>query len=932
MLNDTSFAFQMGNQFSQEKTMPGTFATRVTELDGESDDASSNDSSLFTEPDYSALSEVDNQVQPDASITGRLRSKAVGGSLVGLLSNETSMSSVNNIQEVSNQDLPSSINPENYSRTLRGFFKPQPHPCTKPLNTVDVHDLWLIISENKINRTGYPSFAILGALEQLKHGIMSRESLEATPILAELVVLQHDPNNDIKTKAKEVLTRLEKITSSTPIEPAATNLQTNRMKTAAQRQSEGIDKRYPTAQPDTTTTSQQYLQKQREALNHNEKLLVQRRHGQPPAYYFRSPSQSQSSSTQDTIPSASASSSLQSQRSQPGCLLFPYSIIVTPTMPLASSDPMYPSSIMVPGQFDQTNAGSRVTAKVTVSSLSYPAIPKQIDWNLSNSHSSHGLLASSAAKLRPDPLSTTATLGHPSQASAEQIAGRKRLPLKPQLLPSRIEHSATSARPAAHQAELVTRNLAAQTVSMIEIANELVEWVQTSIDLDAPHMGPLKNDLRALPNSFSTLVARISAIVRNMSILQASIHSKEVEIEEIEREELYKWSMIDQDLRRLREKQLPRLMGVRRELLSLELRLIDQKAVANNVVRDFVKMVLSLLKTFSRQSDRSWEQRIGKNLDYISDFEDQIQTLRTSLEKHLTNLSLTKDELTLAQTDLIMSHAALAAQKRQSDSRIQDLNNQLTATFHEVTRQEGIAQAKYREKLNEKLYEVKQEKDTAVQNLKQKYEVQIAEAHAKSLQYGKATMRIDELERQRKATDQEKLDLEMAKSAVEKELGDVEAQSRQWQSYEDAYQQVKEELAQLQVAHNDTLTEIDGMKALLNEAAAAEKHTAHDQHSQLAAQGSLNGNHRLDDEHLRSVADYWRNEVSSKVKSVEKKRAEIARYNDEIANLRRPAQRASALTSSSADNGPLIVNIARMRLLDIGANSLAENRSTRSLN
>jgi hypothetical protein len=79
------------------------------------------------------------------------------------------------------------------------------------------------------------------------------------------------------------------------------------------------------------------------------------------------------------------------------------------------------------------------------------------------------------------------------------------------------------------------------------------------------------------------------------------------------------------------------------------------------------------------------------------------------------------------------------------------------------------------------------EKENTVRDLKLRFENQIEQAQAKSLQHRKNMAQIDGLERQVEDLGKKNMELVMAKASVKKEAQDLKKESEQREGYELAW-------------------------------------------------------------------------------------------------------------------------------------------------
>jgi hypothetical protein len=92
--------------------------------------------------------------------------------------------------------------PEEKHRTSIDSFGTTPHPySTISLEVADVLDLWREFESAEI------PLAALSPLQKLRYGMVSKQTLLATPIISQMQTLQNSRNKDISEKATEVYQR-----------------------------------------------------------------------------------------------------------------------------------------------------------------------------------------------------------------------------------------------------------------------------------------------------------------------------------------------------------------------------------------------------------------------------------------------------------------------------------------------------------------------------------------------------------------------------------------------------------------------------------------------------------------------------------------------------------------------------------------------------
>ncbi|KAH9877781.1 hypothetical protein J1614_002998 [Plenodomus biglobosus] len=701
-----------------------------------------------------------------------------------------------------------------------GAATTDPCPTVKSLSAFDVSCLCQRMIESP--KEGF----VIKALDQLKDGNVSREAVFTTRILSLLRTLQHHSNHVIRTKAKEVHTRLLTI-------PAP-------------------DGRLPMTEIHTGRSVMHKVQDQRS----------------------------------------------DSQR------------------PI--SQPNAPSLIPSPAQQSLLSLASRVLP---------PSSP--FSFSLLPSGSNPGKAFPLSNKIHAD----------------EEAAPPSRL--VEQKLPDASQDQQKPTPATDNSALILSRS---KPIFKIETCDDFLTWVRTFLDIDAANMEALRADLQMLYKSVQEFT--------HIADRQAQADYKRAIIMREKSDEI---AALEKDIARTnfnynRKPKIIRLQNLQLEVSGLEREIQEERAMVDILRDSFTKAVLVPLRTFTNLTNQDWQKILDMKQNRISDLRSELSALRNGdsfkqardrqyhevlaelqnafdeeqecgtdcrakLEKLEQDLAASRnkgvmltDMLSLVKAEL---NSALVAHKLELAKEIASkaqLEKDIAAKMGEMSLQEGTFQTKYREKMKEKITALKQDKDTALHAQKQKYEAQIEAAQEKALRYAKADSKVSDLERQIKTLERERVDLIMTKATLEKQLQDLKSRGKQLQSFEDAYEQVKRELDDLQSTYNDVEVERDELKEQVDALQDKLKTSARDK---LDAPDSrhMNGKaQRREDEHTRSVAAHWENQLKSRMAAVDKKMADLATYDAEIAELQLSAQ-AEASASTAPPPHPVV---GPVQLLDVG--------------
>ncbi|KAI8932114.1 hypothetical protein NX059_010999 [Plenodomus lindquistii] len=473
----------------------------------------------------------------------------------------------------------------------------------------------------------------------------------------------------------------------------------------------------------------------------------------------------------------------------------------------------------------------------------------------------------------------------------------------------------------------------------------MITWVRTFLDIDAVGLEPFCVELQSLHRlirEFETLILRqVKGEHKHAAAIQ--VKAGEIAATEIE--------VVETGGPFTSVSKITRRQNLQSEMPRIE-RELRQVQAATGALRDaFTRTVLTPLRTFSRMNEDKWQAKLDYLRSEIGKLREELQTQQANQRAHHGTIerlevalddrvSMTEEaerkitaiEVTAQQ---LQDNISAAEKKHNSDLvahqlRLSEvtaiktkLQTDLAAKMTELSLQETSLQTKYREKMNEKISALQTGKEKALLSQKQKYESQIKEAQTKTNQLAKAMSKNSELERRIMTMEKEKLDLEMAKVTLEKQLKDLRSRGKQMQSFEHAYEQIKQEFSELQSTHNDALYERDELHRRVEALKAAPKDSAPDTNFQPDSRHEVDKGRR-EKEHTRSIVSHWENQLKSRMAVLDKKNADLAACNAEIDNLR-SFRRAEASSSSSCGPHQRMTNTpAGEQLLDAGGRSLDE--------
>jgi hypothetical protein len=356
-------------------------------------------------------------------------------------------------------------------------------------------------------------------------------------------------------------------------------------------------------------------------------------------------------------------------------------------------------------------------------------------------------------------------------------------------------------------------------------------WVKTFLGVDEPDMTPIALELESLWGSVTSFADSLSRTGEAITEAKVAIKSNNHQMAELKQERL------DDEVHE-RHSQAA--------LAKLEHQLHDEQAVLRSRERDvetlrnkFIKTVCVLLN--SKDTD------IAHLIIEKSALEEDLETTKTDLVLQQEHVTCLANELT-AVTNKVVGARAIETELR---STVKNLKEQNATNRTQIIQEERL-----RARANE-------------------------DAQAKSLQHSKITARVRELERHVATFEQEKMNLTMAKAAVEKTCEDLTAKSQELQGYKDAYPQFQSQLDELQVAHNDVIAERDELQSRLKSMILAENAVAEREPAFSLPHHARNAN-TSESDHLDGLIDHWTNQLNIKLASVRKKKADIASYDAEI--------------------------------------------------
>ncbi|KAF2848171.1 hypothetical protein T440DRAFT_520352 [Plenodomus tracheiphilus IPT5] len=459
----------------------------------------------------------------------------------------------------------------------------------------------------------------------------------------------------------------------------------------------------------------------------------------------------------------------------------------------------------------------------------------------------------------------------------------------------------------------------------INTFEHLLAWVRTFLDVDAASMKPIHADLQILYESIQDFANLSDLQHQNMSHQATTIWDTGREIAALEDD------IVKTNFSLTRKFKVTRLQNLQSEMAVFKQEMEERQAEADNRRDKFTKVVLVPLRTFARLSDLRLGSVVDRKQQEVNFLRYKVLELNKLLLETRNGISKAQkaksekagcgSQCQLKREKLEQDFAAgrtteasltLALSTAQTDQ--DTILNDLYARINELSLQESTLLTKYRDKMNEKMALMRQTKDIAIQSLKQNYETQLSTAQAKANKYAKVDSQVSDLERQIKNHEKEISNLNMTKVTLEKPLSDLKSRGKQLQSFEYAYQQIKQDLDILQSAYNDLEVERDELKerittlsARMKESSAAKRDAPDARHA------TSNNTKQSDEDHTRFVAAHWENRLRTRMFGVDKKTTDLASCDAEIEKFRVFAQ-----VEVSSSHALPVRSVVGGQLLDVG--------------
>lgn len=415
---------------------------------------------------------------------------------------------------------------------------------------------------------------------------------------------------------------------------------------------------------------------------------------------------------------------------------------------------------------------------------------------------------------------------------------------------------------------------------LLENSDDFLEWVKPFLALESPEFATLKSDLETFYQKSVTIRKSLSSTAVAASYSNVAVESLNRWIDHNEKA----LATMENDTAGVSASEIDQrrqgLAQARQELASWARSQAVQKHATQRLQTFLLEEALKPLTHFYQAQYLPLKSELTFSINTNASQKIEVAKLQKDLD-----LSEFDEASHKARAGELLDQLKVAQTRRQEDqAKLQALRDQVKAVERNAAQQEGLILAKQRDKINEKLGEARQEKETAVQTLKHKYEAQIQDAQAKSLQHQRLTARVEELERQIKGLEQDKLSMTLSKTAAEKEIQDLESQVAELKGYEDAYKQIKQEYDELQSASVDTEFERDELQKQLQalEAEAADA-AVRDKPDASKTRVSEEAAQRQKDEHMQGLKNYWERNLRDKVEALEQVQAELAKCDEDIA-------------------------------------------------
>ncbi|KAJ4362327.1 hypothetical protein N0V83_010420 [Neocucurbitaria cava] len=399
--------------------------------------------------------------------------------------------------------------------------------------------------------------------------------------------------------------------------------------------------------------------------------------------------------------------------------------------------------------------------------------------------------------------------------------------------------------------------------------DDFFKWVGEAIDLEAPEMVPLKENLKelhALTLAFIVDISKLAVVIYGKKPILMQWRKMISEYErELEEEPL------------TREKTMCRIKLWQGAIVRLEGAITEAKSTVDKAGRDFARVVVKPLLSYSSLTKQFWEAQLDEKNNHIG----ALRTKLLKLEQDLTN------ETGRLNTKMLKLE--------------QDLRNEMGRLSTELVKKEAILSVlhnEYRSKMDKKIAEKNQEKADALRDQMLKVKIQLTEAEETKVQHKKAMTTTRDLEEKVKRVEKESSNLKTVKAAREKELLESEAQVKQLKCYKEAHDQIKTEFEELQISFNDVATERDELLKRVQELKAelaqkagsvgslrpssetAASATEKEEEEPPARAGTSK------EEHLAGLKTYWEHRLKTALQAIEERKASIAWHDAEIARHR----------------------------------------------
>ncbi|CAO2655189.1 Nn.00g102530.m01.CDS01 [Neocucurbitaria sp. VM-36] len=478
---------------------------------------------------------------------------------------------------------------------------------------------------------------------------------------------------------------------------------------------------------------------------------------------------------------------------------------------------------------------------------------------------------SASFELPVEQLPVTNLFDFSSQPPTTYLFGQKQVPTQINLTSSGTTHLNLNkiSKNQDHEPSHATSPAKLSLTSLIP--DDLLSWVREFLDLEAPNMGPLQTDLKTLHGSIILFMEEILQSADVNARTGASILAMQDNISQFESVPSATNNTVSK-----REALAHDTQDYRQRITNLEAQTKSNESTLDKVTNTFAKNVLIPLQTYSRLNNLSWEARIDGKNNYISELRTKMLGLEQDLVKQKKDLTGVKDWSEKLSSELMTKEAILSTQH-----------------------------IEHRKKMDSKIAEKDIERDEALRTQALKYRAKIANAEEAELRCKKATTQTEDLYLKIECLEKEKIALNLAKAAAEKEYRDLVTQADQWKSYKDAHDQIKTEFEELQIAYNDAITERDELLERCQALEVVEKDKSNSQPEVAAPQVQLAGGRTTNEDHLDGLKQHWGNRLKLAVDAMKKRRTEIAWHDSEIAKLRRYLESPVPPNAQSAEKSDL---------------------------